>query len=286
MADYYFGLPGKLTLCFKTACKIEPESQIMLKLGAYVPGLKLLNKASSKPDLTVEHIKSDIPALEQTENHIKFYSIFGQDFPEDLYHLLYAVERKLLLEKGFYSVHAACAGEGNDYTLLIGHSGAGKTTLAQNMIDKHGMKLFSGNKTVVEFTPKDGIRAIAGTRTMTALDDRQARYAYEIEQTQYAPSEKVDIKRIVFLRVNEGVEEDEVLKPLSPLHSLYPFFMDAVNADIIVNGVNIFDGAATRESKEYLTEKLSKSLTHVPVRKISGSIDFMLERIMSPGLHS
>lgn len=279
MAEHYLSLPGGLTACFKTACGLCRADR--LQLGAYVPGIAFLDKVPPHIDLTVEHEISDNQRLEDRGSHVILYAPAREKFPADLCHLLYGVERRALLKRDFYAVHAACVGRGDDYMLIVGHSGAGKTTLAQNLVEKHGMKLFSGNKTVVRFDDDGGLRAVAGTRTMTALDGNLDRHAYEMSASDYAPSE-VKIKSAVLVRVNDGVREAQTLGSLSALHTLYPYFMDAVNADVVVNGRDVLDGTPDAGVKKRLAGHLRRSLARLPVHKYSGTMDFLEEKAVKP----
>lgn len=280
MVDHYLALPGGLTACFRTACAVGRQER--LQLGAYVPGIVFLDKAPDRIDITLEHEFSDSPRLEDNGSHIRLYAPESGNLPADLYHLLYGIERRALLGHGFYPVHAACVGKDDDYILIVGHSGAGKTTLAQNLVEKHGMKLFSGNKTVVRFDGDGSIKAVAGTKTMTALDVDFNRHAYEMKPDDYAPQTEAGIKSIILVRVNDGVEEAQTLGSLSALHTLYPYFMDAVNADVIVNGKDVFCSVPAGGFREDLTDKLSKSLRSTPVKKYAGSMDFLKKAALSP----
>jgi len=146
--------------------------------------------------------------------------------------------------------------------------------LAQRLVEHHGFKLFSGNKTVVKFDESGGLIAVAGTRTMTALDAGLRRFAYKMPEDSYATG-PVLIKSIGLIKINEGVEETQKLAPLSALHTLYPYFMDAVNADVIVNGKDVFDGSPITSVKPTLTSNLQRLLQHTPVIKSSGSILYL-----------
>ncbi len=277
MADYFFSLPGDLTARFKTDCAITEQEQ--LQLGAYVPGIVPIKVPPDNPDIIIEHVCSDVPRLEDGGAYIKLYAPHSKKLPVDLYHLFYGVERRELLKRDLYSIHAACVGKDNDYALIVGHSGAGKTTLAQKLVKECGMKLFSGNKTVVRFKEDGGVEAVAGTRTMTTLDKRLTRHAYEMSAGEYSKEKTVPIKSIAIVRVNDGVREAQRLEPLSALHTLYPYFMDTVNADIIVNGKDILNGVSSVDTKEKLALSLGKAIDSLQVFRYSGSIDFLSQKV-------
>ena len=281
MVDRYFALPGGLTACFRTASALGRRER--LQLGAYVPGIAVMGGVPARADITIEHEFSESPGLADDGANIRLCAPRGDgSLPADIYHLFYGAVRRTLLERGFYSVHAACVGNGDDYTLIVGHSGAGKTTLTQRLVEKHDMKLFSGNKTVVRFDPGGGITAVAGTRTMTSLDGNLNRHAYEMNPADYAPQAQASIKSIVIVRVNDGVEEAQELSRSSALHALYPYFMDAVNADVIVNGRDVFNGAANSSARERLAAGLALSVAAIPVRKYSGNMNFLERKVLPP----
>ena len=279
MTEYYFSFPGGLTACFKTACDLKTDNNAMLLLGAYLPGIKQLSERPDRIDLTLEHKIAASPSLGVQGSHITITTKPSKILPADIYHLFYGMLRKVYMKRSLYPVHAVCVGKDGDYTLIVGHSGAGKTSLAQKIIDENGMKLFSGNKTVVRFDG-DGLKAIAGTKTMTALDEEQKRCAYELQPHQYVHDDEVKIKNIILVRVNDGVEEYEVLSAPSALHTLYPFLMDSVNADVIVGENFIFDGSISKRVKENIIKKMKTHLVKTSAHKISGNMLFLKNKIM------
>jgi hypothetical protein len=280
MANYFFSLPGNLTAQFKTACKIEGAER--LKLAACIPGIKALDKKPDIIDLTLVHRMSSVPGLVDQGQYIKLTTPHHTELPEDTYHLFYAALRRELLKQDLYCMHAACVGRKDRFHLIAGHSGAGKTTVSQSLIDHHGMSLFSGNKTVIKISQNGSIHAVAGTKTMTALDADLTRYAYELPANDLSDREYVDIVSIHLLRLNDGVEETQYLSKLSALHTLYPFLMDSVNADVIVNAAHIFDGSPSIEIKNRLTANLSKALGDLDVQKSAGSLEFLKSRVLEP----
>ncbi len=254
MPEIYATMAGGLTARFDTARNIRAHA---LHFGAHIPAFAFVDAAPDQIDIDM-----------------------GDVTLPDAYHLLYGHVRKALLARDLYPVHAACVGDDAGYALLVGHSGSGKTTLAQQLLAQDH-KLYSGNKTVMR-KHGSGLDAIAGTRTMTALDAAFTRHAALLPEAAYAPTSTVPIKNIFIVRVNDGVTEDQRLAPLSALHTLYPYFMDAVNADVIVNGKTVFDGHVDAGVKSRLVETLGRALEAIPVRKISGSIAYMAQRVMQP----
>ncbi|MCD8496727.1 MAG: hypothetical protein LRZ85_00720 [Alphaproteobacteria bacterium] len=276
MNEYHFRTAGNLCVCFRTAHDLSHDKNALLQFGAYIPGFEMMDQTSVPPDIVLEHIKGPKNKLESSGNKLALLSSDTNGIPADVYHLLYAAVRKVLLsQRNICIVHSACVGIKDQFRLVVGHSGSGKTTLAQRLIDRHGMTLFSGNKTALRFESDGTITAVAGTRTMTALDDNMNRYTYELKPEDYAENCEVKITSIDIIRVNDGVEECQSLSPLSALHTLYPYFMDQVNADVIVCGSHIFDGNVAVAAKQKIVDGLGASLRQTPVRKISGTMDYM-----------
>lgn len=281
MADYILSFPGGIAGHFRTAHDLGADAR--RQLSAHVPGLSFVpvQPPGAVSLLYLEHKPSGAPHLDAGALRATLYAPEGVEFPADLPHLLYGLERKALLQQKLYPVHAACVGKDGEYMLLVGHSGAGKTTLAARLVEKDGWKLYSGNKTVVRFDA-DGMKAVAGTRIMTAVGKDFNRFAYEMPAADCAPEPEVKISRIALVRVNDGVQECQAISPASALHTLYPYFLDTVNADVIVNGKDVFSGAVPDITRKHLAENLGRELQSVPARRISGPMAFMQEKARTP----
>lgn len=259
---------------------ISQDKDILLTLGAHIPNFEVLNNGDQSPDIVFSYHRDHFNACSFGHKEITYSTSHIEKFPVDLYHLIYGAIRKDLIHRfNYYAVHAACVEAKDGYKLLVGHSGAGKTTLAQNIIDRGDHDIttrhfFSGNKTVLEIS-EHRIIANAGTKTMTALDEHHRRYAYRLLETAYSPKPCVNIGSIDIIRINDGVQSCETLTRDSALHTLYPYILDAVNADIIVHGDHLFDGAVPPLAKRQLIQNLSTVLNKIPVRKISGSMSYL-----------
>lgn len=269
---HHFALGGGLALHFYSACTLTEAT--VLQFGAHLPGLTVLRGKAANPDLSLTHSFGMHPCLEDDGDRVKLHTAFSADMPEDVAHLLYGMQRRKLQQSGLFPVHAACVGRDGRFILIAGHSGSGKTTLAQKLVDEHGFRLLSGNKTVLRFEENGQLTAIAGTTTMTALDNTQGRHAYTLPPQVYARGEQ-PVAGILLPRLNDGVCEHQQLKGLSALHTLYPYFTDAVNADVIVNGKDLFDGTTPKAARAFLARALPESLHRTEVRKASGSLQHL-----------
>jgi hypothetical protein len=138
------------------------------------------------------------------------------------------------------------------------------------------MKVFSGNKTVVSF--KGGrLTARAGTRTMSARS-KSGWQRFLLDNQQYSSKDKVEIEKIVIVRLNDGVREFRRLEQGSAMHTLYPYFLDVVNADTIAEE-KVFVGTPPKGAQERLVASLKKTLKKVPVYDIAGSKSFVTQQI-------
>lgn len=278
MHDHYYSIANSFTLAVRTPINLSQNPETLFKLGAFLPDVQEITTQSAQPNVVLEHIYGAHTKLNVAPKHVTLTtpSTAGEALPEDFYHLLYGVVRKEMFEQQqLCCIHAACVGAGEDFKLLVGHSGAGKTTLAQHAIDRYGVKLFSGNKTVLRFEQDGRITSLGGTKTMTALDIDGKRYAYSVPKSDIEPKSAVNITSIDFVRLNDGVAKIENLSPLSALHTLYPLVLDQVNSDVIIGGNHLYDGSLSNEAKQTALESLRASTEQIPVRKITGSKQFI-----------
>lgn len=277
---HYLGLPGKLTARLSTQAPLDELAR--RELAAHLPGLSFLTLEPETVDLDFQTMASEIPGLAVEGNRVRLYAPASASAMEDLHHLLWGVVLRALIDRDLYAVHAACVGVDNYYVLLVGHTGAGKTSLARRLIE-HGFKLFSGNKTVIRLDATKP-RAVAGTRIMTTLtrspDGIYRRHHLHLTEAELSSEGEVKISAIFLVRINDGVQEDQPLSDLSALHTLYPYFLDSVNADVIVNGTTVVDGAPPQHLKQRLVMRLGSALTCVPVRRIAGSLTFLAQTVV------
>lgn len=296
MAEYSYlvKLPGALLLRIQVPGPLFTDEAARILLAAYLPGAEFLD-ASVQPALelrqwTVRFVQSAQTSLSlDSESGIVTFSdnSTGEGALMDLLFLSYGVARQHWLGVGLYPVHAACL-ENAGLHLIAGHSGVGKTAVTLSQVAR-GWKVFSGNKTLVKI--EDGaITAVAGTRPITTKAEDAARHlpaaslktgyqgrsAFYLADKCYADAQLQAVKRIVLPRLNDGVEKAGKLGNLSALHKLYPYFLDAVNADIILSGGKaVFCGSPADGVQERLASGLSAALVHVPVYEVEGSLAFI-----------
>lgn len=261
---------------------------------AYLPGV-LFTEPPAKPnlDITVKWSTNTgvlVTGHESYGMHVSMFDTWrGDESALDLLNLLYAGVRRLWLHRGLYPVHSACVGGENGYALIVGHSDSGKTAITRRLA-AGGTLVLSGNKTLVSFA--DGkVTAVAGTRTITTLaqdagetaSDDEAAVAYQQRAAFVLPAEQyatapANIKLIVLAKLNDGYNRQSLVPSGSATHRLYPYFMDSVNADVVLcGGHEVFPGDAPSGSRERLSRALQTTLHPVPVYTLSGSLNYVTE---------
>lgn len=283
---------GDIELRLQSDSSFDINEREKVQLSAHLPGFQETPPLHPQSYLQIVHTYSNKNSLQliQNEGKVEIYSNWSSQLPQDLIHLLYGACRLEWLKRGIFTAHAACIGNEEDgYSLLIGSSGSGKTSLTMHNAVHHGFKIFSGDKTLLSFNDKGELEAIAGTHTITVrgediprwasvpktyafpLGDRQA---FQLSSDSYAQSHKVPIKQIFIIGLNDHPLFDSEISPLSALHELYPFFLDRQREDTLVGAdQGFFNGAVAQELKESLVKKLHASLQKIPVYRVKGNLE-------------
>jgi hypothetical protein len=287
MPTYNLSLPADLHLRLVLPYPVFDDPHARLLLGAYLPGTNFVFDPPEEPTLTIAFKQSREQRVARGGHRITLHDHWrGQASLLDFIHLTYGACRLYWLQHELYSVHSACV----DDLLIVGHSGAGKTSTALRLASK-GRKIFSGNKTLLKIDENDQLVAIGGTHTITAkaadaskhLSAGAAKVAYVgrtafmLDDSAYSEAPEVNVRRIAITQVNDGADSFSPLEPLSALHRLFPFFLDAVNADAVVCGGNaVLPGTPPRGSQKALAERLLPALQkHVTVCAVTGSMPFI-----------
>ena len=158
--SYYFSFPRNFLVELKTSGSVEPGEMLVLA-NTYLPGVVQEVSPSRASDMVVEQVESDVRDLQIGRHEIKIFDRWENKISLDIWHLLYSVVRAKYLALDLYPVHSACVGK-DQYVLLVGHSGAGKTSVLLRLVSDFGSSIYSGNKTVVEIE-SGKIKAEAGT---------------------------------------------------------------------------------------------------------------------------
>ena len=288
MHTYNLSLPEGLQLRVMLPYPVFDDVYARMLLGAYVPGVRFMCEPVEAPVLSIIFRQSDRPRVVRRSRQVTMYDTWrGQPSLLDFIHLTYTLARLAWLQKGLYVVHSACV----DDLLLVGHSGGGKTSTALQLASKGG-KVFSGNKTLIRIEADGRLLAVAGTHTITAKsgiaqkhlpsvgEDKVAyvgRNAYLLDPRMYCAEPNVEVKRIALVHLNDGADETSELQPLSALHRLHPFFLDAMNADAIVcGGKAIYPGTLPRNAHATLAIQLLPALQKLKsIVAVTGSMPYV-----------
>ena len=268
----------------------NPEDYHYL-INAYLPGVNLSPETQIKPNVTIVFHESENKSLNTTADIIAINDLWDGKISLDLWHLMYSLVRQNLLSHNLFSVHAACAGK-NKMVLLVGHSGMGKTTLMLRLVSDYDWSIFSGNKTVIDFSK--GICAVAGTKTISIKESDIVKYpnlkqtsviysnrtALQLDNEYFDNRLEVPISAICIVKVDDGHNESIELSYPSNMHSLYPFFMDTVYADTIMcDGEEVYSGDPPPETRNLLSRKLKNSLPSIKVFNMLGSVKYLANQI-------
>lgn len=289
-----FELPAQLKARVTSGLEIEPSKQNEMLARAYTPGLEVVDGSVEYADIRIDHRESEDRKLLQDDGHLTVCDQWRDRISFDIYHLLYSVSRIEFLKRNLFSVHSACTKKADDHTLIVGHSGSGKTTTAIDLVQRHGQRMVSGNKTLVEFHQDAAMRVIAGTPTITIRQSDRGRYenvigenvcyydrmAFELNREQYTKPFGGDIKKIAVVRLHDGLKDCRRLREAGALHALYPYFLDTVNANTIVcDGNDVFVGNAPLDAPKKLLIDLGRALAKIEVYSVAGPLSFVSDSI-------
>jgi hypothetical protein len=293
----YFAMAGGINASFTSDSEIGLSELQRLHLAAHLPRIQPLEHAPKVIDVQIHHSESGETTMQQNGSHVELSDNWNGKLSPDFPYLFYGAARLAWLNKNMYPVHAACVGNENDgYVLLVGHSGVGKTSSTLQSAFSSGLKVFSGDKTLITIANDGEMRAIGGTKTMTIrAEDKKRwpslegqglmngdRYIFPLKPEQSSSEFSVKIKAIVLLKLNDGVTKCQKLTPLSSLHTMYPYFMDMEWNDVLVgSGKAVFDGTPNNSVKPQLAQRLGNSLNQIPTFNISGSLPRVTSMINS-----
>ncbi len=295
MSTLFFSISNQFSLKISSNNDFTFGKSEYLLLKGHIPGVLQLDSEPKQVDFVIEHVESADKKLIQKENFVQIFDTWKGTFSPDLYHLLYGIVRVQLLKRNLFPIHGACVGK-DGYVLIVGHSGAGKTSVVLKILEDSGTKVFSGNKTVVSFDQDNKLTAVAGTPTITIRSSDKnklldlkisdhleywERYAFMLSSDMYANQASVPIKAIVVVKLNDYMQENKKINPLNALHNLYPFFLDVVNSDVIISDTeNVFVGTPPQGTEKYLATHLKAVLHALPVYSFIGSASFVASEIL------
>lgn len=271
-----------------------PETIDIYKLKAQIPSIANISDITNiehdkVQTIYVYFIESENVNVEKNGNSINIFATWNNTIKADLPHLIYGILRQHWIEQGNYPIHSICF----ENSLLIGHSGNGKTTLALSAMKKK-IDIFSFDKTLVNFHDMQ-LLAKSGTDVISI---RKELYEQEclinpellnfdslyngdrvVLQVPISKSPQL-INKVYLFYLNDIDLVKKSLTSLSSLHELYPFFLDCNKNDVIMNnGQYIFTGNVSVQSKQKLTESLKNWLCNIEVEILIGNKDDIIDYV-------
>lgn len=242
---------------------------------------------------------SKLPNLKDAGQFRNLEADLTKTVPGDALHLAYAMARKEWLKEAIFPVHSACVGnKRTGYFLLVGESGAGKSTTALTLIANYGALLFSGDKTLIQMSPTGKIKAIAGTQVMTTRPDsdlgpfkeiiepdsmastRSDRSTFRLRGDFVVEGTAVDIQTIYLIRAYHTVERRDELHFPTSLFLLFSHFVDQEREDVILGlGARLFQGDLPLEVKERNMKQITSGIRATRVVNVTGSLEYVAREI-------
>lgn len=272
-------------------------------IDIHIPGVGLFlnNNKSTKCIAKVKLSFSKKSYSIQKGKNIEIFDSFKSKIPLYVYHLIYSVFHKYWLNIGVYSVHAACVSKNGFATLLLGHSGFGKTTISLKLVEKYGFKLVYSDRVLLKIKKNGNITPIGGTKLITYKHSNKhiplsilkpnAEYVDRKIQkllSNYMQTESPKlINSIAFIRLNNIENNINTVDAFEALVVLYKFFLDILGSDaLILNGKGIYEGIDLKlESKMNLLKELRKVTKKIsiisvvgPLEQISGKFNSWIEK--------
>lgn len=263
-----------------TTISLEIPELIALEiLQCHIPGIEVSKKITEVPNITIRFEENNSESLSLKENMFLFAGDWTPEIKTDIPHLMYSVLRQYWIEHGLYPVHSIVVNN----SLLIGHSGTGKTTLALKALEKE-MDVFSFDKTVVKFDG-DRLHAVLGTKVISVREKylptakkflKESSFIKNGERCifNYKTGISREIKSIFIFSLSESYLE---IEPAS-IHQLYSYFMDSVKTDAFI-GNFLFNGNTSSQSKGNLIVSLKNMNT--PIKTLIGTPAEILTHIQT-----
>jgi len=306
MKTTYFSLGANLSAEFSSDNNITFSKRDLIALAGHLPGIQLVEDKPATPDVRFNHWETSDVKLQQNGSLVNLQAPWGDKLSPDFVHIFYGAARLAWLKNGINPIHAACIGNDQEgFVLLVGHPGVGKSSTTLHCALQHNLKVFSGDKTLINLKTDGTMSAIAGTHTMTIREEDLPRwpslntteghhfgdrFVFEFPSEYYTTLPEVKIRAIILLKLNDGQNNCAQLTSLSALHTLYPYFMDTERSNILVSGGKaILNGETSHRAKSQTAERLGKCLHDIPVFNVSGSLSFIASKITglvkTPDIH-
>lgn len=257
------------------------EEVPLLHLKQHLPGIE--KTTIEKADISIDFKDSLDSHISYDLEHLRIYDIYNSSWLIDFPHLIYSYLKYVFFHKNIYFVHSCMIKN----TLLIGHSGSGKTSLCIQALEKN-LPLQSCDRTCLTFKqPTDSIsseitlKVLSGTDILSVRQEEKQPHLLLIATSgernlyQVNISDIHSIEKIKLFHISQNIKE-KTIEGLSVVHQLYSFFIDNIKSDCFVqNGKFIFSPVYSEKHKKILFENL-KNMT-IPVSFVSGTIENILQ---------
>jgi hypothetical protein len=243
---------------------INNEEISLISLKQFIPSIEEGFKKEYET-IFISFKTNEILNLSYNLSSLNIEGIWNETWKTDFPHLLYSYIKYVYFHKDIYFIHS-CLIEGQ---LFIGNSGTGKTTLTLEAIKK-GFNISSFDKTCLNFNDSK-LNYLSGIDIISIRNSINERI---LQHSNVSFCSK--IKKLILFQISENNKIIDI-KGISKVHQLYPFFMDIIKNDCIVqNGDLIFSPIYSEKQKSILFNHL-KNMKEELIFK-SGNIDFLIEK--------
>lgn len=276
MIKQYYSI-GFIILCLEL-----PEKIPLCELLIHLPQIHEI-QSPNRPHLCIRFEQADHAYMHIDNYFISIKGLWNHSSKQDIPHLAYSLLRQYCIDHEIYPVHSI----GIYHTLLIGHSGQGKTTLALEAI-KENLPVFSTDRTLLHFDNGELISRLGTsllsvrTKHVNCIDYHKTPaligYSGERELCYYKQINQPNIiHSIVLFQLTEQPLFIERISSTSALHQLYPYFLDVIKQDVLLSQSLLFSGFNSNHVKQLLACHLESWLKHHHVSFYSGTKEEIIQ---------
>lgn len=265
-----------------------------LVIRNFIPGLNIFF-SQKKYHFLIEHRQSkNIRTYNEVHGKIIVYDDWGYGIPIYIIHLLYKFFSKAYLQNNTISLHSSAIEKNGILYLLVGFSGAGKTSLLIKLLEDYNFKMLSGNKILLKFV-NDKI-VIAGATDVLSIRNESPTRLKKIKpicseefsnRTVFVLpakyfSSKTKYKKIYFVsvKINAGVKEFYEMDSGDVLPILYPMSLDLVNREIIMFGGSfLVPDNVSMKIKRNIFKILNRYKNNSLFYHASGNLNYICKKI-------
>ena len=257
-----------------------------------LPTFIILNNTDTKPPL--------FRIGDKKNTYILSDNLSGK-VPTYILSLIQLIFQNMHANKSVVTIHSSAAQGETANFVFVGHAGVGKTSILLELMTRYDFKYISNNKTLLFYDKSSNkARIIGGTeavsiRSTTAfpsyeyLSDKSlitpyGRLAFTINKKYQANLNKNKPVYIILPQINPGVEEFSKINLDESRIRLYPYFLDAIDREVALFGYKTSLSSRiilSTHLRKLLLDEMNFFLSNTPVYHVSGSIEFICERIVN-----